>query len=295
MATTYLTPPFFISIYLSIYLTCSVFCYIYCSIIASYCSLYGHIGGNPPDMAESGVCPYISVLMTLSAFLINVMGIGLMVNKMTQPSPKLNLSDKAIVKMRNGLLILQARCVSPYGHYVTDLQVKMVSFLQTTSLEGESYMEIKELKAECSHRGGGIPLNLTHEITRESALFGIDLENFNGWIEVIITGHDRFLGTKVEECMLYGTESIMVGYTFEDCFIKYPSKAASTNSPVEVNMRSFHRVECPESNKISVVRSALRAAKSERESKKERCLETGNEAIYYTSPNGSKLLHERLI
>ena len=206
-----------------------------------------------------------------------------MVNKMTQPQPKLAVSQNAVVKMRNGILMLQCRNVSPHGHYVTDLSVKMVSFINTTSLEGDDYMEIKELRSECVHRGGVMPTNMNHFITKDSPLYGVDFKNFNGWIEVIVSGFDEFLGTRVSECMLYGTQNIKVGCELRNCIIttmqtvvKDPSKK------VEVDLLKFHNVDPVSENWRRVIEIALHAAKTQRESRKQFCLEAGHEARYYT-------------
>lgn len=225
--------------------------------------------------------------MTLAAFLINVLGIGLVVNKMTQPQPKLVVSRNAVVKMRNGILMFQCRNISPHGHYVTDLSVKMVSFINTTSLEGDDYMEIKELRSECVHRGGVMPTNMNHFITKDSPLYGVDFKNFNGWIEVIVSGFDEFLGTRVSECMLFGTQNIRIGCELKNCFITTVQTVVKDPSrKVEVDMVQFHNVEPVSEKWKGVIELALSAAKTQRESKNEFCLEVGHEARYYTQTSG---------
>lgn len=203
---------------------------------------------------------------------------------MTQPKPELQMSDNAIIKMRNGLLLFQVRFISPHGHYFTDMSVKMVSFMRMQSLEGESYMQIKELTTDCCHRGGNMPVNANHYITRDSALYGIDFSDFGGWVEVILTGYDEFLGARVTSCQLYGAHNINVGYDYDSCFITGMTDAVKGNKAVEVDMNRFHRVSPCDRKWQEVIDKALAAAKEQRDSRKALCQEVGHEARYYTAP-----------
>jgi hypothetical protein len=214
------------------------------------------------------------------------------VNKMTQPRPELLLASSAVLKLRNGLLLLQWRYISPQGHYFTDIQVKIISFLEKTSIEGEAFLEIKELCCETSYRGGVMPVNINHYITRDSPLYGTDFANMNGWLEVMVSGFDEFLGAKVNSAMLYSTDNLKVGYTYEDCYITSPrdvhlAELAGNKRQIEVDITRLSHVRPLEDTWRGVVATALQAAKQQRETRHQVCVEIGHEARYYTDPTSN--------
>lgn len=146
-----------------------------------------------------------------------MVGIGLVVQKMTSPRPALSIANVGCLKVRDNQLLFQTRFISPHGHSITNVTLHMVSFINKVSLEGEEYTSIKKLASETVHRGGIFACNLNHFISSTSPLYGIDFNHFGGAIEVSLEGYDEVLGKTVSAVQLFTAKKIRIGHEFVNC------------------------------------------------------------------------------
>eukprot|EP00602_Paraphysomonas_sp_CaronLab_P013015 CAMPEP_0185043612 /NCGR_PEP_ID=MMETSP1103-20130426/42998_1 /TAXON_ID=36769 /ORGANISM="Paraphysomonas bandaiensis, Strain Caron Lab Isolate" /LENGTH=231 /DNA_ID=CAMNT_0027583803 /DNA_START=523 /DNA_END=1218 /DNA_ORIENTATION=+ len=182
--------------------------------------------------------------------------IGLVVSKLRTPHPAGQLSKYAIVKLRNGQLLFQCRFYCPLGHYMSDMSVKMVSVINTISYEGENYSEVKYLNAQTLHRGGSVATNCSHVIDKSSPLYGVDLNNFSGYIEVVVSGYDTFLGVHHSETIRYPPSNIKIGYDFDNCYTVSPSEAMERGQKIVIDASKFSNiVGVPEKYRIAALES----------------------------------------
>ena len=87
------------------------------------------LGGEGPQLQEGPCCPVVSLVTTFVCFAVNVFGVGLVINKFTQPKTKLLVSRTAILKQRDGAFVLQTRYLSAYGHGLTNVTAKISSYV----------------------------------------------------------------------------------------------------------------------------------------------------------------------
>lgn len=73
-------------------------------------------------------------------------------------------------------------------------------------------MEIKPINAETPYRGGVLATNITHEITKDSPLYGLMPENYS--VDVYISGYDEQLGEIVHKTGTYQAGDFKIGYEF---------------------------------------------------------------------------------
>lgn len=214
-------------------------------------------GGMGPLWNEDVTCAITYMIVSMSSFLINIFAISMLVSKMTQPDPEAVLSSNAIIKTRNGVPVFQVRHVSAHGHLLTNVSIRMYSFLPTKTLEGETFVGVKEMKAEISHRGGVIVMAGNHYIDEDSPIYGADFTNFKGFIEVIVTAYDEFLGCELSTTETYDMSNIKAGYDFADPYLVRPqvylqSLHDKNPSKIEINVNKIGDVVplAPESGKI---------------------------------------------
>ena len=87
------------------------------------------LGGEGPALSDNVSCPVISLCTTFVSFGINVVGVGLVINKFTQPKPKILMSQTAVMKQRDGVIVIQARYISAHGHLFTNVTAKMSTYI----------------------------------------------------------------------------------------------------------------------------------------------------------------------
>lgn len=211
------------------------------------------LGGEGPQLLDGPCCPAVALVTTTVCFVVNVFGVGLVINKFTQPKTKLLVSRTAVLKQRDGAFVLQARYLSAYGHALTNATAKISSYvhrcvaicpcslypvqslltllyLSRKTEEGEGFVEIKLLHAETPYRGGVFPMNVSHEINVQSPLFGLLPEAFA--FEVFISAFDEVLGEVVNASQVYegGAGDVKVAYEFDDCFLVSAATAMADSS-----------------------------------------------------------------
>lgn len=217
------------------------------------------LGGNGPSMSEDGVCPVISFAITIFAFASDVIVISLFINKLTSPQAKVVLSDKCVVKRRNGQLLLQTRFMSMYGHGISDIEVIGCLYYHTVSAEGERFAMMKTLEFTSFPFAGFDCRNVTHLIDENSPLTDETWEDFKGSIEIIVTGFDRMLQQDVYQGRMYNHGDIFFEHEFVNGFVV---------SPTEVSRDPSKRLTV-DIRKLSAVQPVVRESTSEDMAKKE--------------------------
>ncbi len=202
-------------------------------------------GGAGPGWSEDATCSIISLSLSISSFLVNIFAIGMLVNKMTRPDPKIEISTKLVLKTRDGIPIIQFRYMSGHGNRLTNLKAFMFAYVPKKSLEGESYVAHRVLEVETGHKGGVIVVNGNHYLNEASPLFGEDFSNFKGFIEVIMEGFDMFLGCVVKESRHYSHRDLYVGYDFADAYIVDPLDVVlkSAKGTINVDLKRMSEVK----------------------------------------------------
>lgn len=88
------------------------------------------LGGEGPALRGGDTCSVVSLLATFMSFIVNVFGVGLVINKFTQSRPKIKISDVGIIKQRDGTFVFQTRYISLNGHLLTNCTAKMSSYIK---------------------------------------------------------------------------------------------------------------------------------------------------------------------
>lgn len=135
-------------------------------------------GGMGPLWNETTTCAITYMIVSMSSFLINIFAISTLVNKITQPEPKLAISSTAVIKTRDGVPVFQVRYASRNGNRLSDISVRMCSYCPSQSAEGEQYVSIKELASETGKTGGWAVQSANHFITDDSPIYGSNFNEF---------------------------------------------------------------------------------------------------------------------
>jgi hypothetical protein len=187
-------------------------------------------GGMGPLWDEDPVCSSTYLVVSMSGFTINAFAIGMLVSKMTSPDPKIAVSDFAIIKSRHGRLVFQVRFMSAHGNKLTGLNISMHGFLPSVTPEGENFVQLQAIPCDCTHRGGVMPVAITHTIDEKSPIFGTKFTEIKGFIEVVIEGFDENLGCTARAVGVYDVSNIRVGYDFDNMYIVKPFEVLSDQS-----------------------------------------------------------------
>ena len=135
---------------------------------------------------------------------------GALVNRvMTPPANQLELTDMAVVKVRDGEQWFSVLACHRFGRSVRDVVCNAVWLKPSVSAEGEKYVRIVPLKMSAAPLTGIlVPTNFNHIVDATSPLHGLDLLDLPGLIMVRVTGFDSAVRAEVEVVSYYRKEDI---------------------------------------------------------------------------------------
>lgn len=181
------------------------------------------VGGGGPVIKQTGCCPAMSLLATMINFITDSLLLAIFVQRITSPKATIRISDTMLLKMRNNTLLFQLRVMNEFGHALENVVVSASLYRPAVSEEGEDYTEIYPIEFQSSYVCHA-PMNVSHFIDDTSPLFGEDLENFRGAIEVSVSGLDSTLGATASRTMVYNSSVLKIGHQFESVFIEGPKE-----------------------------------------------------------------------
>ncbi|MCG3172828.1 MAG: Inward rectifier potassium channel Kirbac3.1 [Myxococcota bacterium] len=167
--------------------------------------------------------PYANILVTIEAF-IGLFGVStwgaLMFAKFSRPTARIMFSDAAVIHQRDGAPTLMFRLANERRNQVVEAHVTVVFIRNETTLEGESFRRIHDLKlVRNSSPVFSLTWTVMHPITEESPLHGAtpeDLRRSNAEIIAVVTGVDDTFAQSIHSRHGYTADEIRWGYRFAD-------------------------------------------------------------------------------
>ena len=155
-------------------------------------------------------CTFMVGLEGYVGLVIQAVLFGALVNRvMTPPANQLELTDQAVVKVRDGDQWFSVLACHRFGRSVRDVVCKAVWLKPSLSTEGEKYVRIVPLEMSAAPLTGVlVPTNFNHIVDESSPLHGLDLLQLPGLIMVRVTGFDSAVRADVEVVSYYRKEDI---------------------------------------------------------------------------------------
>jgi inward rectifier potassium channel len=195
----------------------------------------------------------LMIIESITSVIVIALATGLVFSKFARATARVAFSQDAVIAKRNGKPTLTMRVGNRRSNVIVEARVRITAGFTRTTLEGEPFYEILDLKL-VRERISGLRRGwvVMHVVDETSPLYGktaADLAAEEVELEVSLTGFDDVTMQTVHALHSYMDRQIKIGYRFEDTLRALP------NGDLLVDLTQFDAV-VPEDTPRDSVRSA---------------------------------------
>jgi inward rectifier potassium channel len=221
---------------------------------------FGTIGYGsmyPQSTASEVVMSFEAVL----SLLLNAMVTGLAFAKFARPTARVLWSNVCCISDRDGVPTLMFRVANERMNHVVEANIRAAVLRSETTLEGERLRRIIDLPLVRSSSPSFIlTWTVMHQITKDSPLYGLDLEGLQQRdIEIVLTltGLDETLAQTIHARTSFLPQEVVFGARFQDVLgwtgegerrrraLDYGHFHQTVPAPLNAERMGIPRVEAP--------------------------------------------------